>query len=100
MSENKLLADNHIVVFNDNKIRRVMHNNEWWFVVVDVIAALTGSADPSGYFKDMKRRDPELRKGGGANCHPPYLRDLGRQAKAQLRQYRRAFPFNTIHTFT
>jgi hypothetical protein len=23
-------------------------------------------------FKDMRRRDPELAKGWGANCHPPF----------------------------
>ncbi len=52
------------------KIRRPFHNDEWWFVIVDVKAALTDSADSSGYFRDMKRRDPELAKGGGQIAHP------------------------------
>jgi len=40
----------------------------WWFVIADVVAVLTDSVDPSGYLKDMRRRDPEfglLFKGGG-----------------------------------
>lgn len=36
---------NKIIVFESKKIRRVYHNDEWWFSVVDVVAALTESAD-------------------------------------------------------
>lgn len=68
----KILPENHIVVFSDHTIRRVFHNDEWWFVIVDVIAALTDSKDPANYLRDMRRRDPELNKGGGANCPPPF----------------------------
>lgn len=60
-----LIPTEHIVVFNDTKIRRTLHNDEWWFVVVDVILALTDSKDPSNYLKNMRRRDPEIAKGGG-----------------------------------
>jgi hypothetical protein len=34
------------VLSDDNKIRRVLHDGEWHFVVVDVVAALTGSVNP------------------------------------------------------
>ncbi|MCX5828428.1 MAG: hypothetical protein NTV58_10580 [Deltaproteobacteria bacterium] len=37
-----------------------MHNNEWWFVIIDIIAALTDAADPSDYWKKMRKRDPDL----------------------------------------
>ena len=30
----------HLVVFQDKKIRRVLHNGEWHFSVIDVIEAL------------------------------------------------------------
>ena len=43
----------------------MLHNNEWWFVIVDVVLALTDSINPSGYIKDMRRRDKELSKGWG-----------------------------------
>ena len=34
---------NTIALFEDRKIRRVWHNDEWWFSVVDVVGALTDS---------------------------------------------------------
>lgn len=49
-----------VVLFKENKIRRISHKNEWWFVVVDVVSALTDSPQPDGYLKDIRRRDGEL----------------------------------------
>src|SRR3989344_2735578 len=54
-----------IAIFRNRKIRKTIHSNEWWFVIVDVVAALTDSVQPDGYVKDMRRRDPELSKGWG-----------------------------------
>jgi DNA-damage-inducible protein D len=62
--------DAKLVVFQDRAIRRTLHNSEWWFVIIDVIAALTDSTDPSGYLKDMRRRDNELTKGWGQIATP------------------------------
>jgi len=45
-----------LVVFEDKKIRRIWHNDEWYFSVVDVIGALTESADPRNYWKVLKNR--------------------------------------------
>ena len=59
-----------IALFQRRAIRRTIHNNEWWFVITDVVAALTDSADPAGYLKDMRRRDPELTKGWGQIATP------------------------------
>ncbi len=36
--------DDELVVFKGKEIRRVIHDNEWYFSVVDIIAALTDSA--------------------------------------------------------
>ena len=36
----------HIAVFQETTIRRVWHNEEWWFAIVDVVGVLTDSADP------------------------------------------------------
>ena len=52
-----------IVEFRKNKIRRIIHNNEWYFVVEDIVAAAVDSSDPKQYVKKMKQRDPELVKG-------------------------------------
>ena len=54
---------NHIAVFQETTIRRVWHNEEWWFAIVDVVGVLTDSVQPEGYVKDLRRRDPELAKG-------------------------------------
>jgi len=59
-----------IVLFKDKKIRRTLFQNEWWFVIVDVVTALTDSVQPEGYLKDMRRRDPELSKGWGQIATP------------------------------
>ena len=63
-------SDTKIAIFKGRKVRRTLHNNEWWFVIVDVIAVLTDSAQPEGYLKDMRRRDDELSKGWGQIATP------------------------------
>lgn len=45
-----------IAIFKDKTIRRVWHNNEWWFSVIDVCAALTDSPDASAYWRKLKQR--------------------------------------------
>ncbi len=60
--------DKKLAVFEGKRIRKTLHNGVWWFVIVDVVAALTDSANPSGYLRDMRRRDPSLAEafqGGG-----------------------------------
>jgi DNA-damage-inducible protein D len=47
---------NHIAVFQESGIRRVWHNEEWWFSVVDVCVVLTGSTDPGAYWRKLKQR--------------------------------------------
>jgi len=55
--------ETRIALFQRKEVRRTIHNNEWWFVVEDVVHALTDSADPKQYIQRMKQRDPELGKG-------------------------------------
>ena len=47
---------NHIAVFQESSIRRVWHNEEWWFSVVDVCAILTASPDAGAYWRKLKQR--------------------------------------------
>ena len=54
MEENKAL-----VVFQDKKIRRTWHDNEWYFSVVDVVEALTDSPTPRQYWGKVKAREFE-----------------------------------------
>ena len=45
-----------LVVFKDKKIRRVIHDDEWWFSVVDICQALTASTDAGAYWRKLKQR--------------------------------------------
>jgi hypothetical protein len=45
-----------IALFKGNKIRKTIHQNEWWFSVVDVVEALTDSVKPRVYWNAMKTR--------------------------------------------
>ena len=45
-----------LVPFKKDAIRRVCHNDEWWYSVVDVITALTGSDRGRKYWSDLKAK--------------------------------------------
>ena len=67
-------TDTKIAIFKGRKIRKTLHNNEWWLVINDVIETLTDSNDPAQYFKRLKQRDEELAKlvdKGGYNLYHP-----------------------------
>ena len=59
-----------IKIFQDKRIRSAWNDDEeqWYFSVVDVIGALTDSANPTDYLKKMRKRDPELAGYLGTNC--------------------------------
>ncbi|MFH2046696.1 MAG: Bro-N domain-containing protein [Pseudomonadota bacterium] len=46
-----------LVVFKNKEIRRLLLENEWFFAVVDVVAALTDSDKPRDYWYRMKKRE-------------------------------------------
>ncbi|OGT26322.1 MAG: phage antirepressor protein [Gammaproteobacteria bacterium RIFCSPLOWO2_02_FULL_42_14] len=45
-----------IVLFKEKTIRRIWRNNEWFFSVVDICAALTESVDSGAYWRKLKQR--------------------------------------------
>jgi DNA-damage-inducible protein D len=61
---------NAITIFENKQIRR--HYNEeteeWYFALVDVVAALTDSTNPTDYLKKIRKRDTELGSYLGTNC--------------------------------
>ena len=63
-------GESQIALFERQEVRRVFHQNEWHFVVVDVVAALTDSVNPTDYLNKLRRRDTELGKGYGQIVHP------------------------------
>lgn len=56
-------SETKIAIFHQKEIRKTIHQNEWWFVVEDVVLALIDSSDPKQYIQRMKLRDSELAKG-------------------------------------
>ena len=56
--------ENKNLFLGDKEIRKVEHNGEWFFVVVDIIAAITDSPNPRYYWNFLKRHDPQLQ----TNC--------------------------------
>jgi len=63
------METNNIALFKGNQIRRTIHNNEWWFVIEDVVAVLTDTPDVKDYINKMRLRDEELSKGYGQFVH-------------------------------
>ena len=66
-----------IALFKKKEIRKVIYNNEWWFVIVDIIEALTDSVNPKQYLKNMLNRDEELAKGWVQFEHPLSIETTG-----------------------
>lgn len=48
--------ENKLAVFKGKNIRRVFHQDEWFFSVVDVVGALTDSENPRRYWSDLKHK--------------------------------------------
>lgn len=46
-----------IIVFGAREIRRIWHGGQWFFSVVDIVAALTDSPNPRNYWNMMKARE-------------------------------------------
>lgn len=60
---------NKLITFQNQRIRRIWHEDQWWFSVVDVVAVLTESKDAGAYWRKLKQR---LKAEGSevvTNCH-------------------------------
>jgi len=53
---NQMEKQDSIILFKEQKIRRIWHNDEWWFSVVDVVEVLTESSVARRYWSDLKRQ--------------------------------------------
>src|SRR3989304_7670140 len=48
--------ETNIAVFRGKEIRKIIYKNEWWFSIIDVVGALTGSERPRKYWNDLKKK--------------------------------------------
>ncbi len=49
-AKKKALEQDKLAVFEDKKIRRILHEGEWYFSIVDIVEVLTGSPNPRRYW--------------------------------------------------
>lgn len=53
------MKDNELTPFEGKEIRKIWHNEEWYFSVVDIIEVLTDSQKPKTYWAMMKKRESQ-----------------------------------------
>ncbi len=51
-----MMENSKIAIFRKKEIRKTIHNNEWWFSVIDVCSVLTDSIDAGAYWRKLKQR--------------------------------------------
>ena len=64
--------DKSLVVFQGKGVRRLWHNNEWYYSVIDIIAVLTEQDDHQKARKYWNKLSQRLREEGSevvTNCH-------------------------------
>ena len=54
------MENKDLIPFEGKPIRKIWHNEEWYFSVIDVIEALTDSSTPRKYWNTLKMREPQL----------------------------------------
>lgn len=47
---------NKLIVFEDKNIRRVWHNEQWYFSIIDIVVALTETNRGRKYWNDLKKK--------------------------------------------
>lgn len=50
------MSPQSIALFEQNEIRKITHNDEWYFSIIDIIGVLTGSDNPRRYWSDLKTK--------------------------------------------
>jgi prophage antirepressor-like protein len=70
-----------IALFEEKQVRRVWHEEKWFFVVADVVEILTDTPNASDYIKKIRRRDVSLSEGWGQIVTPLLVETPGGRQK-------------------
>ncbi len=54
------MENSNLMPFGEKEIRKIIHNDEWHYSVIDVIEVLTESIEPRKYWNTLKTREPQL----------------------------------------
>lgn len=57
MREKMIASKKSLIVFQDKKIRRLWHDDEWFYSVSDIIAILTDSKDVLAYRRKLTQKE-------------------------------------------
>jgi hypothetical protein len=73
--------DHSTIPFEGHNIRRIYdeESETWFFSIVDIVAALTDSVNPTDYLKKLRKRDYSLGEYVGTNC--PHIEMPGATGK-------------------
>ncbi len=63
------MTNTTIALFEEKQVRKIWHQWQWFFVVVDIIYVLTESIDSSAYRRKLKQRLKEEWNETVTNCH-------------------------------
>jgi len=66
-----MTRQNAIKIFEERKVRSVWDDatEEWYFSIIDAVAALTDSADATAYWRKLKQRLKEEGNQTVTTCH-------------------------------
>lgn len=70
-----------IAIFRKKEIRKTIYQKEWWFVVNDIVKALTDTPNVKDYIRKIRIRDEELSKGWGQIVTPLSIDTTGGKQK-------------------
>ena len=59
------MEEQHLTPFEGTQIRKTWYNEEWYFVLDDVLTILTDTKNPKAYWSNLRRKDEELKQGYG-----------------------------------
>lgn len=71
----------NISLFEEKQVRRVWHEEKWYFVVADVVEILTNTANVTDYVKKLRKRDASLADGWGQIVTPLLVETHGGKQK-------------------